>query len=96
MPNHVHMLVKNLDGHEMSGFVKSIKSFSARRANAILGREGPFWMREYFDRAVRDEGHLVSLIEYVHNNPVKAGLVAKPEDWRWSSAWGQRLSNLPF
>ncbi|MFZ2448967.1 MAG: transposase [Methylovulum miyakonense] len=50
-----------------------------------------FWMREYWDRYIRDEGHFHSAINYIHNNPVKAGLCKEACDWPWSSAYtGQR------
>ena len=62
------------------------KSFSARKANALLDREGPFWQRDYFDRYVRDAAHYDRLIFYIENNPVKAGLVERAEDWRFGSA----------
>jgi REP element-mobilizing transposase RayT len=44
------------------------------------------WMREYWDRFIRNEQHLMSVIEYIHNNPVKAGLCNVVGQWRWSSA----------
>ena len=43
------------------------------------------WQREYWDRYIRDENHFIKAVEYIHQNPVKAGLVSKPEDWKWSS-----------
>ena len=43
-------------------------------------------MMEYFDRFIRDNDHFQKVVNYIHNNPVKAGLVADPADWRWSSA----------
>ena len=43
------------------------------------------WQREYWDRFIRDENHFKNAIEYIHMNPVKAGLVKHPEDWKWSS-----------
>ena len=46
------------------------------------------WMRDYWDRFIRDEKHFANAIQYVHNNPVKAGLVKNPEDWYWSSVGG--------
>jgi hypothetical protein len=42
-------------------------------------------MREYWDRFIRDEKHLAAVIDYIHDNPVKAGLCDQPEKWRWSS-----------
>ncbi|MCC6839139.1 MAG: transposase [Flavobacteriales bacterium] len=48
----------------------------------------PVWHRDYFDRFIRDAGHYTNAVDYIHNNPVKAGLVRKAEDWRWSSGFG--------
>ncbi len=45
-----------------------------------------FWMRDYWDRFIRNEEHFRNVVNYIHENPVKAGLCSKPEDWRWSSA----------
>ena len=89
MPNHVHVLIKQAQGFPLAGIVRSWKVFTARKANAILGRTGTFWMREYHDRRIRDEGHLNRAIVYIERNPVKAGLCERPEDWAWSSATGR-------
>ena len=43
-------------------------------------------MREYWDRYIRNEIHLRQAIEYIHLNPVNAGLCRRPEEWRWSNA----------
>jgi hypothetical protein len=60
---------------------------TARVANQILGRTGtPFWQDESFDHWIRSAVELQYLIEYVENNPLKAGLVEAKEQWRWSSA----------
>ncbi|HEY6981054.1 REP-associated tyrosine transposase [Reyranella sp.] len=86
MPNHVHVVVEPADGQTLGAIVHSWKSFSAKQANGILGRSGPFWHRDYFDRFIRDEGHLARTIHYVEDNPVKAGLVSMPSEWPWSSS----------
>jgi len=62
------------------------KSFTAKEANSMLGLSGRFWQPEYFDRAIHDERHWRSALEYVHENPVKAGLVGRCEEWPYSSA----------
>jgi REP element-mobilizing transposase RayT len=85
MPNHVHVVVEPIEGNPIGPIIRSWKSFSASQANLILGRSGAFWHRDYFDRFIRDEGHLVRTIEYVENNPVKAGLAATCLEWSWSS-----------
>lgn len=90
MPNHVHVLIETLENHPLASVVHSWKSYTAQRANRILGRSGEFWFREYFDRFIRDEGHLGNATQYIEQNPVAAGLVPAKEKWRWSSAWGQR------
>ena len=86
MPNHVHAVVRPLGGVELAGLVRGWKAVSARKANLLLSRVGPFWMRGYFDRYIRSPEHLERAIAYVEGNPVKAGLVARPEDWLLSSA----------
>ena len=77
------------------GIVHSWKSFSAKQANRILGRIGPFWMRDYFDRYVRGEEHFMAAMEYIEQNPVKAGLVRSANDWRWGSASGKDAGGTP-
>ena len=86
MPNHVHALVTPAPTITLSALLHTWKSFSAKQANRVLGRSGAFWMQEYFDRYIRDEDHFVSAVEYIHNNPVAAGLCASPPDWPFSSA----------
>ena len=68
----------------------SWRSYTSHEANKILNRTGQFWMEEYFDRYIRDEKHLNNVIEYIDNNPVKAGLVENPEDFKWCSARARR------
>lgn len=86
MPNHVHTLVEMFEGHPLPSVVQSWKSYTAKQANQILGRTGRFWATGYFDRYIRDERHFANVVAYIHANPVKAGLVAEPEDWPFSSA----------
>jgi adenine-specific DNA methylase/REP element-mobilizing transposase RayT len=92
MPNHVHVLIETIDNHRLSDIVHSWKSYTAKSANHILGLHGEFWAPEYFDRYVRDDGHLAAVREYIRSNPVKAGLVYSAEDWLWSSAKLDRAS----
>ena len=89
MPNHVHVLATPLGDISLSGVVHSWKSYTAGRANALLRRQGPFWRPDYFDRFVRNEKHYLLTVEYIHQNPVKAGLCRRAGDWKWSSAPGK-------
>jgi putative DNA methylase len=86
MPNHVHALFTPETEEEMSDIIHSWKSFTASECNTILKRRGEFWQRELFDRYIRDANHYANAVTYIVNNPVKAGLCEKPEDWTWSSA----------
>ena len=85
MPNHVHVLVTLRGDGSLSGVAHSWKSHTAHQANKILGRKGTFWHVDYFDRFMRDEKHFSTTLDYIHWNPVKAGLCAEPGDWQWSS-----------
>ena len=84
MPNHVHVLIELLSQHSLGSIVSSWKRFSARAANQVIGRSGPFWQDDYWDTYIRDERHFESTVGYIENNPVKAGLVGAAEDWPWS------------
>ena len=95
MPNHVHAIAELEEEWPLARFLHSWKSFTAHGANKILNRSGEFWFREYHDRYIRDEEHLRTAIEYVENNPVKAGLVRVRQEWPWSSAkWERERQNL--
>lgn len=91
MPNHVHVLIEPLQS--LAAIVQAWKSFTARWAlsrNEELQLGIPssrhLWMREYWDRYIRDENHLTGVIQYIHDNPVKAGLCGNAQEWPWSSA----------
>jgi len=52
----------------------------------LLTTTGAFWQREYYDRYIRNQDHLANVVQYIEQNPVKAGLCASAKDWPWSSA----------
>jgi len=87
MPNHCHLTFTQYEGEHLSAIMHSIKSFTAQNANKELGRQGQFWQHESFDRYIRDARHFRAVVRYIEMNPVKARLCAKPEDWRFSSAF---------
>jgi REP element-mobilizing transposase RayT len=86
MPNHVHLLATPCTGHTVSRILHSIKSYTATEANKHLDRHGEFWQKESFDRRIRDSKHFAAAVAYIENNPVKARLCKRPEDWAYSSA----------
>jgi REP element-mobilizing transposase RayT len=91
MPNHVHALLATPRDAELGAIVRTWKTFSARRINETLGRRGPVWARDYFDRYIRNDAHYESNKRYIEMNPVAAGLCDTPEAWPHSSAgWKTR------
>jgi REP element-mobilizing transposase RayT len=92
MPNHVHLLITPLV--EVSKVMQSLKRFTARQGNRILGLTGqPFWQDESYDRLVRNETEFQRIADYIETNPVKAGLATTPEEFAWSSA--RPIDNRP-
>ena len=94
MPNHVHVMIRP---HISLGLIlQSWKSYTGRWAlehneRLSLGVQGEcFWMREYWDRFIRNLEHFENAASYIKMNPVNARLCSKPEDWRWGSAWAGR------
>ena len=79
MPNHVHVVARLLPGQTLATVVHSWKSFTAKRANTILGRQGSFWQREYYDHLIRNESEFERAMNYVAVNPAKAN----SRDWKW-------------
>lgn len=74
MPNHVHLLVRPLDGYELPDILHSWKSFSAHVINNALKRTGKLWQPESYDHIVRDMDELSRIRNYIWNNPQKAGI----------------------
>ncbi len=82
MPEHVHLLVNEPKGALLSKAIQALKlSVTMRR------QERPFWQAHYHDFNVSEHDKFVQKLRYLHRNPVKRGLVVKPEDWKWSSFW---------
>ncbi len=86
MPDHVHLLLTPME--ETTGrwwplqtIIHSIKSFTAHRINERRGATGSVWQTEYFDRIIRDDAEFYDTWRYMANNPVKAGLVGRPEEY---------------
>ena len=74
-----------------------LKRHTAREANRLLGESGAFWALDYYDRFIRDEAHFARALDYIHRNPVAAGLCEAASDWEWSSAreWTAKLHFAP-
>lgn len=105
MPSHLHWVFQPTDEYEASFpddrrtprevIMQRLKSYTGLHCNRLLGRTGPFWQQESYDHWVRDERELYYVIQYVRNNPVRAGLAATPEEWEFSSAHDRKLWGAP-
>lgn len=80
MPEHVHLLI----GEPVKGVVSDV-IHALKLSVAMRRAERPFWQARYYDFLVHNEEKRVEKLSYMHRNPVVRGLVAKPEDWAWSS-----------
>jgi type I restriction enzyme R subunit len=74
MPNHVHVLFTLNPEWKLEEMIHSWKRHSANEINRQRGETGPLWMKDYFDRLIRDPAHLNNCVRYIRNNPTKARL----------------------
>ena len=81
-PEHIHLLVNEPPRILLAQFLKAVKQITSRK---LRGRHEKFWQERYFDRNVHGEEACSEVIHYIHQNPVKRGLVASPGDYQWSS-----------
>ena len=83
MSNHIHLVIDTWDTGNyvktVTTIMQSIKRHTARQSNILLNREGQFWQHESYDHLIRNEKEFKNIINYIAQNPVKAGLVI---DWR--------------
>jgi putative transposase len=83
MPEHVHLLVSEPERGELARALQSLKQSVAR--TLALRAADPFWQARYYDFNVWSEHKFLEKLRYIHWNPVQRALVARPEDWKWSS-----------
>ena len=83
MPEHVHLLLSEPERATLATALQSLKQSVSRRL--ALRASEPFWQARYYDFNVHNDEKRAEKLRYMHRNPVKRGLAAKPEDWQWSS-----------
>ncbi|HKS76235.1 MAG TPA: transposase [Terriglobales bacterium] len=83
MPEHVHLLVSEPERKKLSLVIQMLKQITSRK---LKPPDQPrFWQVRYYDFPVWSEAKRIEKLRYIHRNPVKRGLVERPEDWKWSS-----------
>ena len=80
MPEHVHLLLGEPGRELLASALQALKLSVVRRS-----KQRPFWQPRYYDFNVFTEDKRIEKLGYIHWNPLRRGLVDKPEDWRWSS-----------
>ena len=86
LPDHWHAIIFPRFPLTISRVMESIKVASTQRLNGGRHQPGLLWQRRFFDRALRTVKEYNQKVDYIHHNPVMAGLVRCAEDWPWSSA----------
>ena len=93
MPDHLHFFARPAkESKAMAAWVQMWKSLSARAFGKAFGAVVPVWQADYFDRYLRSGESYSEKWAYVELNPVRAGLVAKAEDWKFKG----RIHELRF
>jgi putative transposase len=85
LPDHWHAICAPKYPVTISLVMKSIKTSSRFLINRERGEESELWQPRFFDRALRTVEEYNEKLDYIHQNPVRAGLVCRPQDWPWSS-----------
>ncbi len=83
MPEHVHLLMSEPERSSLSVALQMLKQNTAHPLHPAEG--SPFWLPRYYDFNVWSKDKRIEKLRYMHRNPVKRGLVERPEDWPWSS-----------
>lgn len=85
MPTHIHLLLKQLKKNGISKFMSRILNGYSKYFNSRHKRQGPLWTGRFKNVLVDKDEQLLHLTRYIHLNPTSAGLIKKPEDWKYSS-----------
>ncbi len=87
MPNYYHIVIRAIKAKDVSNWAKWLQGVYTQWFNNTHGRDNPLWQGRFYASEVGGGEHLAIMWKYVDENPVKARLTDRPEDWRWSSAY---------
>jgi putative transposase len=89
MPNHFHLVLYPKKDNDLSEFMRWLTTTHVRQVRVLTGSvgHGHLYQGSYKSFPVEEDKHLVDLIRYVEQNPFRAGLVKKAQDWLWSSLY---------
>jgi len=85
MSNHAHLLIRCQEIENLTSAMRRLNTTYALFYNGLQKRVGYVFRDRYRSEIIKEESHLLSCIVYIHNNPVKAGICKKPNEYQWSS-----------
>ena len=86
MPEHLHLIILPQNKKTVSQIMHSLKSYTAKKINSLLGRDGKIWQDGFYERIIRSENDLSEKANYIENNPLRKKLVEESEKYFYSSA----------
>ncbi len=93
MPNHFHLVLWPHEDGELSRWMQWLLTSHVRRYHKIRGTSGRVWQGRFKAFPIQEDRHLLTVMRYVERNPVRANLVERASDWRWSSISRVESSN---
>lgn len=91
MPNHFHLVLWPYNDGDMSRWMHWLLTSHVVRYSKIYQTTGRIWQGRFKAFPIERDGHLLNVLRYVERNPVRADLVQRAADWRWSSIGGEKL-----
>jgi len=85
LPEHIHFIIQPFGKYSLSYIMQLVKGNFSRRFNKMYDSGGHIWQKRFYDEGIRGEGMLISKIEYIHNNPLKHGIVTDVDKFEYSS-----------
>jgi putative transposase len=96
MPDHFHMIIQPYKDDDLSTVIRKIKGNFSRFYNIHTEKSDSIWQKSFYDRGIRNYQELLKTLEYMHNNPVRAGLLTNRTDYEFSSSAYYECENQRF
>jgi REP element-mobilizing transposase RayT len=87
MPNHFHLLLEQNTERSISELLRDVQVSYAKYYCLKYKKRGSVFESRFKAKRIDSKEYLLKLVQYIHQNPLVAGLTGKLEDWRWSSYW---------
>lgn len=86
MPNHFHLALWPREDGELSAYMGWLLTAHVRRYHQHYHSSGHVWQGRFKAFVIQEDDHLLAVLRYIERNPLRANLVERAQDWRWSSA----------